>query len=172
MVAYIGFDDKLLGYQNDELYVMNRDGSGRRSLTAALDRSVDSPRWSADGRALFVAYDDRGTRKVARVGLDGSVRTVAEGLSGGSLDRPYTGGTFTIARDGRIAAMSGSAQRPPDVALYSGGGKRQLTRLNAELLDNKTLGEVRRITARSFDNREIEGWLTLPPTWSEGGGCR
>jgi dipeptidyl aminopeptidase/acylaminoacyl peptidase len=168
MIAFIGFDDKRLGYQNDELYVMNRDGSNRRSLTASLDRTVDSPRWAADGRSLYVAYDDRGTRKVARVGLDGSIRTVAEGLSGGGLDRPYTGGTFTVARDGRIAATSGSAQRPADVALYSGGQRRQLTRLNAELLDNKTLGEVRRITARSFDNREIEAWLTLPPGYSEG----
>lgn len=168
MIAYVGFDDKRLGYQNDELYVMDRDGSNRRSLTASLDRSVDSPRWASDGRSLYVAYDDRGTRKVARVGLDGSIRTVAEGLSGGGLDRPYTGGTFTVARDGRIAATSGSAQRPADVALYSGGDRRQLTRLNGELLDNKRLGEVRRITARSFDNREIEAWLTLPPGYSEG----
>jgi Tol biopolymer transport system component len=67
---------------------MGRDGSNRRALTQSLDRSVDSPVWAADGRSIFVAYDDRGTRKVARVGLDGSVRTVAEGLSGGALDRP------------------------------------------------------------------------------------
>ena len=39
--------------------------------------------------------------------------------------------------------MSGSATRPPDVAVTRGGAKRQLTRLNAELLDGKRLGEVR-----------------------------
>ena len=41
LIAYTGFDDKELGYQNAQLYVMNRDGSGSRSLTASLDRSVD-----------------------------------------------------------------------------------------------------------------------------------
>jgi dipeptidyl aminopeptidase/acylaminoacyl peptidase len=168
LVAYTGFDDKRLGYQNSALYVMNRDGSGSRLLTGSLDRSVDSPAWGADGRSVYVAYEDRGTRKVARVGLDGSVRTVAEGLSGSALDRPYTGGGFSVARDGAVAAPSGNAQRPPDVALYRGGARRVLTRLNSELLDSKRLGEVRHLTARSTDNREIDAWLTLPPGWSEG----
>jgi dipeptidyl aminopeptidase/acylaminoacyl peptidase len=168
LVAYTGFDDQRLGYQNDRLYVMDREGGSRRTLTESLDRAVAAPRWAADGRSIYVLYDDRGTRKVARVGLDGSVRTVAEGLSGASLDRPYTGGSFSVARDGSVAAMSGSATRPPDVALFRGGARRQLTRLNAELLDGKRMGEVRRITATAFDNREIEGWLTLPPSWSEG----
>ena len=168
LIAYTGFDDKERSYENSRLYVMDRDGGGARVLTASLDRSVDSPRWAADGRSIYVAYEDEGTRKVARVGLDGSIRTVADGLSGAGLDRPYTGGSFTIARDGAVAASSGSAQRPPDVAVYRAGARRQLTRLNAELLDGKRLGEVRHLAATSFDNRRIDGWLTLPPGRAEG----
>ena len=168
LVAYTGFDDKALGYQNTLLYLMDRDGGNRRTLTQSLDRSVDSPRWAADGRSVYVAYEDRGTRKVARVGLDGSIRTAAEGLSGAGLDRPYTGGSYSLARDGSLAIMSGSAVRPPDVALVRGGAARRLTSLNADLLGAKRLGEVRKITATSFDNRQVDGWLTLPPTWSEG----
>jgi len=168
LVAYTGFDDKRLGYQNNALYVMDREGAGSRLLTGSLDRSVDSPVWAADGRSIYVAYEERGTRKVARVGLDGIVRTVAEGLSGSALDRPYTGGGFSVARDGAVAAPSGNARRPPDVALYRGGARRQLTRLNSELLDSKRLGEVRQLTATSFDNRRVDAWLTLPPGWSEG----
>ncbi|HEX8262628.1 MAG TPA: S9 family peptidase [Allosphingosinicella sp.] len=168
LIAYTGFDDKERSYENALLYVMERDGGSPRALTASLDRSVDSPRWAADGRSIYVAYEDGGTRKVARVGLDGSIRTVAEGLSGASLDRPYTGGSFTVARDGAVAAPSGSAQRPPDVALYRAGAKRQLTRLNAELLEPKRLGEVRHLRAVSFDKRPIDAWLTLPPGRAEG----
>ncbi|MGZ8305329.1 MAG: prolyl oligopeptidase family serine peptidase [Allosphingosinicella sp.] len=168
LVAYTGFDDKRLGYQNSALYVMDRDGGGSRLLTSSLDRSVESPVWAADGRSIYVAYEERGTRRVARVGLDGSLRTVAEGLSGASLDRPYTGGGFSVSRDGAVAAPSGNAQRPPDVAVYRGGTRRQLTRLNAELLDSKRLGEVRQLAATSFDGRRIDSWLTLPPSWSEG----
>lgn len=168
LIAYTGFDDKRLGYQNSALYVMDRDGGGSRLLTGSLDRTVETPAWAADGRSVYFAYDDRGSRKVARVGLDGSVRIVAEGLSGSSLDRPYTGGGFSVSRDGAVAAPSGNALRPPDVALYRGGARRQLTRLNLELLDSKRLGEVRQITATSFDSRPVDSWLTLPPGWTEG----
>jgi len=168
LVAYTGFDDKERGYENSRLYVMDRDGGNRRPLTGSLDRSVDSPVWSADGRSIYVAYDDQGLRKVARVGLDGTVRTVAEGLSGAGLDRPYTGGSFSVARDGSVATMIGSASRPADVALVRGGAPRQLTRLNAELLDSKTLGNVRKIAVTAFDNLPIDAWLTLPPNYAAG----
>jgi dipeptidyl aminopeptidase/acylaminoacyl peptidase len=168
LIAYTGFDDKERGYENSRLYVMDRGGGGARVLTASLDRSVDSPQWAADGRSIYVAYEDKGTRKVARVGLDGSLRTAAEGMSGSALDRPYTGGSFSVARDGSVAIPSGSAQRPPDVALVRGGAKRTFTRLNSELLDGKRLGEVRHLTATSSDNRRIDGWLTLPPNRADG----
>jgi dipeptidyl aminopeptidase/acylaminoacyl peptidase len=168
LIAYTGYDDKERGYENNRLYVMDRNGGAARVLTGALDRNVDSPRWAADGRSIYVAYEDQGLRKVARVGLDGTVRTVAEGLSSSSLDRPYTGGSYSVARDGSVAITSGSAQRPPDVAVVRNGAKRTFTRLNAELLDGKRLGEVRHLTATSFDNRPIDAWLTLPPNRAEG----
>jgi dipeptidyl aminopeptidase/acylaminoacyl peptidase len=170
LIAYTGFDDREhRGYDNNLLYVMDADGSNPRALTASLDRSVGSPTWSADGRSVYVQYDDRGETKVARVGLDGSVRTVAEGLSGSDFDRPYTGGSFSVARDGSLAIPSGSATRPPDVVLVRGGARRQLTRLNAELLDNKRLGEVRHIAVTSSaDQRPIDAWVTLPPNYVQG----
>jgi dipeptidyl aminopeptidase/acylaminoacyl peptidase len=168
LIAYTGFDDKELGYQNAVLYMMNRDGSGVRPLTASFDRTVESPIWAADGRSIFVDYDDRGVRKVARVGLDGSVRTVAEGLAGAGIDRPYTGGGFSVARDGSVAATVGDSTRPPDVALARGGATRTLTRLNADLLAGKALGPVRKIAVTSFDSRPIDAWLTLPPGWQQG----
>jgi dipeptidyl aminopeptidase/acylaminoacyl peptidase len=168
LIAFTGFDDRELGYFGSELYVMDRDGSNPRPLTASLDRIVDSPVWAADGRSIFVAYEDHAVRKVARVGLDGSIRTVAEGLSGASLDRPYTGGSYSVARDGSVATMIGSASRPPDIVLVRGGAPRQLTRLNSDLLDNKTLGAVRKIAVTSFDGKPIDAWLTLPPGYSAG----
>ncbi len=168
LIAYTGFDDRELGYFGSELYVMDRDGTNRRPLTASLDRIVDSPVWAADGRSIYIAYEDHAVRKVARVGLDGSIRTVAEGLSGAGLDRPYTGGSYSVARDGSVATMVGSANRPPDVVLVRSGANRQLTRLNSELLDNKALGAVRKIAVTSFDGKAIDAWLTLPPGYAAG----
>lgn len=169
LIAYLGFDDALRAYENSNLYVMNRDGSGRRNLTADRDFSADRIAWDADGRGIYVQYDERGETRVARVGLDGSVRVVAEGLSGGGLDRPYTGGSFSVARDDSIAFTGGTPTRPAEVQIARGGEARMLTDLNRSLREVKALGEVRRISAASsHDGMEIEGWLTLPPGYVEG----
>ena len=169
LIAYAGFDDALRAYENVHLYVMNSDGSDRRSLTGNWDYSVDSLLWDADGRGVYVQYDDHGETKVARVGLDGSIRPVATGLSGGGLDRPYTGGSFSVAGNDAIAFTGGPATRPAEVQVTEGGRTRTLTDLNRSLRDVKTLGEVRKITAASsHDGLTIEGWLTLPPGHVEG----
>ncbi|WP_300618777.1 S9 family peptidase [Dokdonella sp.] len=162
-IAYTGFDDKVLGYQNQQLSIMKRDGSGARMLTGNLDRSVGNPVWAADGRAIYVAYDDHGSVRVARVGLDGSLRTVAEDLVGGDLDRPYSGGQFSVARDGTVAYTGGSTQRPADVWIAHGGKPRRLTRLNESLFAAKTLGNVEKLAVTAFDGLPIDAWLVTPP---------
>ncbi|WP_120222359.1 S9 family peptidase [Sphingopyxis sp. FD7] len=170
LIAWLGFDDAKRAYEQTELYVMNRDGSGRRRVAANWDYSVDAVQWAADSRSLYVQYDDHGETKVARVTLDGAVRDVAKGLSGGGMDRPYTGGSFTVADNGAIAFTGGTATRPAEVQLARGGGEaRILTDLNRTLREVKSLGQVRKITAASsLDGLPIEGWLTLPPGYVEG----
>ncbi len=163
LIAYVGFDDKYLGYQNVQLSVMSRDGSGSRVLTAALDRSVGAPVWAPDGHSIYVDYGDHGSVRIARVGLDGSVRTVAENLTGSDFDRPYTGGAFSVARDGTIAITSGTTQRPADIVLVRDGKLRQLTHLNESLLGSKTLGAVQKLAVTAFDKRPIDAWLMTPP---------
>ncbi len=154
-IAYLSFEDQFLGYQNAELNVMELDGSNSRSLTASLDRTIDDATWARDGRSLYVQYDDKAITKIARVSLNGRVETVAEGLGGGSLDRPYTGGQFTVANNGAVAFTSGSTQRPTDISIARGGRVRQLTHLNDGLLSGKTLGEVKPLkVTSSFDQRD------------------
>jgi len=163
-IAYLGFEDRLLGYQNLELRLMNPDGSGSRSLTGALDRSIDNLKWAPDGRGLYVQYDDKGTTKVARVALDGRMEPVAQGLSGASLDRPYTGGEFSVASRGTVAFTSGTGARPSDVSIIRAGRRMQLTHLNEGVLAGKALGEVRPLkVTSSFDQRAIDAWVVLPP---------
>ena len=169
LIAYVGFDDKRRAYENANIYVMNRDGSGRRNLTGNWDFSADSILWDADNGGIYAQYDDHGETKVARVGLDGSIRDVAKGLSGGGLDRPYTGGSFSVSANDAIAFTGGTATRPAEVQLTRSGSTRMLTDLNRSLREVKALGEVRKISvASSYDGKTIDGWLTLPPGHTAG----
>ena len=163
-VAYVGFDDKQLGYQNTKLSVMNLDGSDKRVLAASLDRSVSNPVWSPDSRAIYVEVEDHGTNKIDRVGLDGSIREIASGLTGGELDRPYTGGEFDVAkRSGTVVATVGDPLHPSDIGVVANGAVRRITHLNQDL-DGKALAQVQKLpVASSVDQRPIDAWMVTPP---------
>jgi pimeloyl-ACP methyl ester carboxylesterase len=49
--AYVGFDERAMGYQNHEISVMDVSGGHPKFLTSKLDRYVDSPVWAANGSA-------------------------------------------------------------------------------------------------------------------------
>ena len=167
-IAWIGFDDKRRAYTNAELYVGDASASNPRSLTASLDRSIEDAQWAADGRALYATYDDKGRRKLARIGMDGRSIVVADNLAGGGLDRPYTGGDFSVSRTGTIAYTGGDASAPADVWVTSGGKPRRLTELNQVLTASKTLAPVRKVAVTAPDGRPIDAWLATPAGWQPG----
>jgi len=165
LIAYTGFDDRDQWYQVTRLYVMNRDGSGSRVLTPKLDRDIAEPVWSKEGLGLYVQYDDQADTRVAYVPLSGEMRQLAQGLGGLSLDRPYSGGGYSVSADGRIVYTQGGPDHLADLAITRAGSSPQrLTRLNDDLLGQKTLGTVEEIWYKSgFDQRRIQGWIVKPP---------
>jgi dipeptidyl aminopeptidase/acylaminoacyl peptidase len=167
-IAWIGFDDKRRAYTNAELYVGDASAGNPRSLTASLDRSIEDAQWAADGRTLYATYDDKGRRKLARIGMDGRSTLVADNLAGGGLDRPYTGGDFSVSRTGTIAYTGGDASAPADVWVTSGGKPRRLTELNQLLTVSKALAPVRKVAVTAPDGRPIDAWLATPSGWKPG----
>ncbi|HEU0309634.1 MAG TPA: S9 family peptidase [Sphingomicrobium sp.] len=168
LIAYVGFDDHKKGFEQADLYVMNSDGTGSRHIAPGLDRSIDQLEWSADGRSIVAAYEEDGSVVVSRIGLDGRVTPITREVGGGSLDRPYAGGGFSLARNGSIAFTTDSASRPAEVAVASGGKVRQLTRLNELALSGKSLGTLREIKVTAPDGSPVPSWILLPPGYQEG----
>ena len=163
-IAYLGLDDRYLGYQNARLYVMDRKSHAARSLTDDLDRTIDDLAWAGDGRSIYVRYTDHAVTRVVRVRLDGRRELVVEGLSGEELDRPYTGGEFSVARNGAVACTIGTPQSPSAIAVAHKGHVAQLTHLNDGAFSDKALAAVRALpVVSSFDQRHIDAWIVTPP---------
>ncbi|MEN0002608.1 MAG: S9 family peptidase [Bacteroidota bacterium] len=165
LIAYTGYDDRIQGYQVDELYVMNRDGSKARELSKALDRDVDRMFWSANSKQLYIQYDDQGNTKLATIDLDGKVTKLADNVGGLSLGRPYSGGTFHLGPSGKIAFTHSTPDHPADLAVIDKQGKvKRLTNVNEDLFSYKKLGAVKEIwTESTFDGRRVQGWICTPP---------
>ncbi len=165
-IAWLGFDDRLLGYQNVRVYLGDRQAQNSHSLTDKLDRSVDDVQWAGDGRSLYIRYTDKAITKVARLSLDGRVEPVAEGLSGSGLDRPYTSGAFTVSSNGVVAFTAGTPEHPSDLAVAHGTHVTRLTHLNDELFAVRKLGQVKHLeVTSSVDKRPIDAWLVTPPNF-------
>ena len=164
-IAYLGFDDKQLGYQATQLYVMDSDGSHAHSITASLDRDAASPKWLGDAKTLVFQYDDHGSTKIAAIDLSGKMRALAEGVGGADVSRPYSGGSFSIAPNGRFAFTLASATKP--AALATGTSPRDIKTLGAlsdNLLEQRTIGALEEVTFDSTpDHRRMQGWIVKPP---------
>lgn len=168
MIAYVGFDDDGRAYKDTKLSIMNVDGSGKRVVTQGFDRAVNNPVWAADGRSIYVQYAEHGSNRVARVFLDGAVRDVASNLTGSGLDRPYSGGEFSVSKNGVVAVTSGDILHPSNIAVSSGTTPRRLTHLNQQL-ETKVLGQAQKLAVTSsFDHRPIDAWMITPPDFDPG----
>jgi acylaminoacyl-peptidase len=169
-IAYLGFDDKRLGYQPTQLYVMDSDGTHSHSLTAGLDRDAASPCWTGDSRELIFQYADHGSTKIAAIDLGGKMRMLADDLGGNDITRPYSGGSFSIdaaAKGANTRFAYTRVQSLVPAALATGTSSRDihtLIALSDPLLSQRTLGAVEEISFdSSVDGRRIQGWVVKPP---------
>lgn len=161
-IAFLGYDDKLKSWQETDLYVMNRDGSGVRNLTAGYGRSIDQIAWRGDA-ILAQTEVDGDIHLVSFSAGGGGATTLVTGVGGTSLGRPYSSGSFSVAKNGSIAYTAAFADRPAEIGLARGGAPKIMTALNADLLPLLDMARLEEIKVKSTaDGREIEAWVALP----------
>ena len=163
-IAYLGYDDKYLGYQQSSLYIMDTDGGNIKLISEGFDRNISNINWMKDGKGLYFQYDSEGMTQIASISLNGRVKDIVDELGGLSLGRPYSGGSYSVSSVGRYAFTYGNVYNPADLAVGYNGSKNRLTNLNKDLFDYKELGKVEEVWYESsYDGKKIQGWLVYPP---------
>ncbi len=149
-VAYLGFDDKMMGYHNTGVYLMDLASGESRKISGDFDRAISAGRWAGSSNRLYVQYDDRGKRTIATLSLRGEITPLADDVGGVALGRPYVSGGFSAANNGAYAYSAGQTQRPADVAVGQRNREpRRITNLNEDALGHKTLARIEEITLQS-----------------------
>lgn len=163
-LAYIQGTSEHVPYANSKLHVLDLRGGSTRALQADLDRSVGSPQWLGND-AVLVDYQDRGRTHLARISLRDQKIDLVSDISGLPSGRPYNSGMFSSNEHGDIAYTRGDAMRSGDVGFKPRNGKaRYVTSLNADVLGQRTLGEVHEFVYESqTDGVEIHAWYITPP---------
>ena len=165
-IAYLGFDEKYLGYQQSNLYIMSNNGKEIKNISENFNRNISNINWSADGKGLYFQYDDKGMTKLAYMSISGKLKDIVDQLGGMTLGRPYSAGTYSISKNNRYAYTLGNVNNPSDLGVGYNTSSKRLTALNKDLFDHKELGNVEEVWFKSsFDERQIQGWLVKPPNF-------
>ena len=172
-IAFLGYDDLLKSYQQNDLYVMNSDGTGVTELAAEFDRSFGPLAWHPNGRAVISQIENAGVIDLVSVSMDGEVETLVTNVGGTSIGRPYGSGSFSVSDTRRpvIAYTQGSPDRPSEIAVMGRNvDDRILTDLNSDVLDHLDMAAIEEIQVPSrHDGLEIEAWVALPPGFEADG---
>jgi len=169
-IAYLGFEDIVQNYQVTKLQVMDANGSNKRVISKELDRSISDAQWASDGEGLYITYDDFGKTKLAYITLSGKMKPMVDNVGGTTLGRPYASGSFSIAKNDKIAYTLSHPDRPADVGLVSKSNRipKLLTEVNEDLFKYRTLGAVDEIWYKSsVDGRDLQGWIVYPPNYDK-----
>jgi dipeptidyl aminopeptidase/acylaminoacyl peptidase len=117
------------------------------------------PQWYPDSKALLITVQERGQVHLYRLDTEQ-----------GQLTRLTSGnGCYTspsLSKDGQTIAMIRTDWfTPGDIWSMDGNGEhpRKLTGVSDAFLRSHQFIRPRRITWKSFDGLEVEGWLYLPP---------
>ncbi len=174
LIAYTGYDDKILSYQQSDLYVMDADGSNVRHIAQDFSGDMGQVKWSPDGKSLLVLSADHGVLSLFDITLKGKVTKLITNIGGTSIGRPYAAGSFSVSsgKKAKIAYTAGFSDRPAELAVADLSGKNQqiLTALNNDVLPYLEMAKVEEIKVKSsHDGREIEAWVALPPDFKADG---
>jgi dipeptidyl aminopeptidase/acylaminoacyl peptidase len=161
-VAYLqGGPDKLIYYAIHNLAIVPAAGGAPRVLAPNLDRNPLSPRFTPDGSAVLFILEDDQAAHLARVPVAGGP---VERVVGG---RQVVSG-FSVAGNGRVAALIGGPLAPREAYVIDAGGPRRLSRENDAWLAEVKLGAVEETKFHSKDGTEIHGFLVKPPDYRPG----
>ncbi len=157
LIAYISGDEHADTYRNSRIHVMNRDGSGQRSISGDYDRQSGGLMWAPDGSGLYFSVSREGYRSLHFASVDGGVERRTEGSHLMTLS--------SFSDEGMAVGTISSAYEPGDLYRWSLDNPEdpiRLTNVNVDILHNVTLGEVEEIwyPSHPFD---IQGWIVKPP---------
>jgi dipeptidyl aminopeptidase/acylaminoacyl peptidase len=155
-IAYLqGSEPEYGAYNLNKLAVVAIEGGEPRVLTAALDRPVSQPRWSADGASILVLVTDDRAVHPARVSVQtGAVTRLIEGRR--------VIADVAVAPGGRMAMLAGQANRPNEVHAFENGGLRAISHENDRWLADVALSTTEDFSAKGKDGTVVNGLLVKP----------
>jgi dipeptidyl aminopeptidase/acylaminoacyl peptidase len=161
LAVLVGGDPKLIYYSTHHLALVPAAGGDKRILTTALDRNILQPRWSADGKVIYMLIEDDLNQHLAKL-------NVASGKIERVLDGRRRTRSFDLSSKGRIVVLDSTVNSPDEVFALAGDKSRPLSRQNDAWLATVKLANTEPASFNSKDGTRISGFIVTPPDYVPG----
>jgi dipeptidyl aminopeptidase/acylaminoacyl peptidase len=157
LIAYTGYDFTDDSWRDQQLYVMNADGSNPRSLTPSLDRSPQGLIWAPDGSGIYFNVENEGSRNLSFVSLKGEIKPITKGTQVLAVS--------DIGKSGLVVGVNSMPTRPNEIVSFTllRPEPTRLVAVNDDVLMGKKLGQTEEIWYKSVDGYRVQGWIVKPP---------
>lgn len=147
--------------EDDHVWVMKPDGTGKREVGQAIDNRQFGFQWSGDGEWLYFPVAERGGMRLYRLPASGS------GAPEAIEPPPPQSGKITawsLSRTGVLAYAISTLENPGELYLRMPGAptSRRITALNDAFLSTRRLAKTERFTFPAEGGLEVEAFLTKP----------
>lgn len=159
LVAYLSAGDGV--YSVPHVAVVPVGGGTPKYLTTDLDRWISAYEFSANGKWVYVSFDNAGSSHLARVRVsDGRIERI--------IDGEIAVGTFDVGPGSSIALNASPKERLADVHRLDGKRLTRLTDLNRHFLDEIIVSTKQKVAFESTDGTPVEAFITMPHDYVEG----
>lgn len=149
------------GYEADRprLMVLDTKTQQREEITKSWKYEANSPVWAPDSRTIYFLSSEDFTYQIYQADVaDKKIKRITEGL------HDYS--SLKIAGN-ELVAIQTSMTHPAEIYAVNpqNGNARQLTQVSEEVWSTLDAPTVQRRTVKTFDGKNMNVWLVLPPNF-------
>ena len=159
-IAYLqGGEDKWIYYAPWQLAVIDV-ATGKARIPANVDRCMSRPKWSADGRSVYVLLEESRVTNLSRIDL--ATGTVEALTQGNRFDYDFD------TRNGTTVVLTGDGATPNELYALQGTQLHALTRQNETLRGEVDFRPLSDFSLTRDDGTRIDGLLMTPHGYVPG----
>lgn len=155
------------GYEADKNDIIVRFKGIDINLTAAWDGTVESFKWSEDGKKMYFIAAIDGTKQLFEVNFPGltKIAITVRQLTNGDFDVTEIVG-FT---DGKVIVTRNDMNHASEIYSYEFKKKiwKQITNANTEVYSKLALSKTEKRYVTTTDGKKMVVWVILPPNFDK-----
>ena len=147
-------DTKAMWYATQKLAIISIADKKSSILAENLDRNINKPKFSIDGKSIYFLIEENGTSIIASIDTAGkSLKRVIKG--------DFSIGDFSL-QGAIIAPLLAKSNQPYEIYTFEKNELKKISSVNDEILNKVQKPTIEKIHFKSEDGTDIEGFIVKP----------